>query len=87
MVEWIMAELLQHPKIMKDVQAELEEVVGLSNLVEESHIPKLRYLDAAVKETFRLHPPLPFLILRCPNQSCTVGGCTVPKGSNVYLNV
>ncbi|KAJ9549984.1 hypothetical protein OSB04_022527 [Centaurea solstitialis] len=87
MVEWIMAELLQHPKIMKDVQNELEQVVGLNNIVEESHIPRLRYLDAVIKETFRLHPPLPLLVTRCPNQSCKVGGYTVPKGTNVYLNV
>ncbi|XP_024994494.1 7-ethoxycoumarin O-deethylase-like [Cynara cardunculus var. scolymus] len=87
MAEWIMAELLQNPKILKMVQDELEEVVGLSNIVEESHISKLYYLDAVIKETFRLHPPLPLLITRCPNQSCSVGGYTVPKGANVYLNV
>ncbi|KAJ9549954.1 hypothetical protein OSB04_022497 [Centaurea solstitialis] len=82
-----MAELLQNPKVMKDVQDELEQVVGLSNVVEESHIPKLRYLDAVIKEIFQLHPPLSFLKLRCPNQSCKVGGYRVPKGSNIYLNV
>ncbi|KAJ9549983.1 hypothetical protein OSB04_022526 [Centaurea solstitialis] len=87
MVEWVMAELLQNPKIMKKVQDELEEVVGLSNVVEESHIPRLYYLDAVVKETFRLHPPLPLLITRSPSQSCQVGGYTVPKGANMFLNV
>ncbi|XP_024995390.1 flavonoid 3',5'-hydroxylase-like [Cynara cardunculus var. scolymus] len=87
MVQWIMAELLRHPKIMKQVHNELEEVVGLNNIVEESHIPKLYHLDAVVKETFRLHPPLPFLLLRSPSQSCEVGGYTVPEDSNIYLNV
>ncbi|XP_023729968.1 geraniol 8-hydroxylase [Lactuca sativa] len=87
MAEWTMAELLKHPEIMKKIQDELEQVVGLNNIVEESHLPRLCYLDAVIKETFRLHPPLPLLIGRCPNQSCNVGGYTVPKGSNVFLNV
>lgn len=87
MVEWTIAELLQHPKVMKKVQDELEEIVGLNSIVEESHLPRLHHLDAVIKETFRLHPPLPLLVVRSPNKSCNVGGYTVPKGSNVFMNV
>ena len=86
-VEWVMAELLQHPEVMKKVNEELEEVVGLDSLVEESHLPKLHYLDAVIKETFRLHPPLPFLVPRSPSQSSTIGEYYVPKGTQVLLNV
>ena len=82
-----MAELLQHPEVMKKVNEELEEVVGLDSLVEESHLPKLHYLDAVIKETFRLHPPLPFLVPRSPSQSSTIGEYYVPKGTQVLLNV
>lgn len=87
MVEWAMTEILRDRKVMKKVQDELAEIVGLNNIVEESHLPKLRYLDAVFKETFRLHPPLPFLLPRAPNKSCIVGGYTVPKGSTIFLNV
>ncbi|PON92921.1 Cytochrome P450, E-class, group I [Trema orientale] len=79
MVEWTMAELLKHPEAMRKVQEELTQVVGLTNMVEESHLSELTYLNAVVKETFRLHPPLPFLIPRCPSQSTTVGGYYIPK--------
>ncbi|XP_023756024.1 probable (S)-N-methylcoclaurine 3'-hydroxylase isozyme 2 [Lactuca sativa] len=86
MVEWVMAEILKNPGVMKKVQDELTEVIGM-NVVQESHLPKLTYLDAVIKETFRLHPPVPLLVQRCPDESCTVGGYTIPKGTIVYMNV
>ena len=87
MVEWTMAELLKHPEEMRKVQQELTEVVGLSNMVEESHLSQLTYLDAAIKETLRLHPTLPLLAPRCPSVTTTVGGYKVPKDTKVFLNV
>jgi cytochrome P450 len=87
MVEWVMAELMQHPEAMKKVNEELTEIVGVNSLVEESHLPNLHYLDAVIKEVFRLHPALPFLLPRCPSQSATIGGYCIPKGSKVFLNV
>ncbi|GMP95938.1 hypothetical protein CsSME_00044796 [Camellia sinensis var. sinensis] len=86
MVEWVMTEIMHNPPIMKKVQEELSGIVGMNNFVEESHMPKLLYLDAVVKETFRLHP-LPLLVPRCSSQSCVVGGYSIPKGTRVFLNV
>ncbi|XP_043720848.1 flavonoid 3'-monooxygenase CYP75B137-like [Telopea speciosissima] len=86
-VEWAMAEMMQCPEIMRKTQEELKQVVGLDNIVEESHLPKLSYLNALVKESLRLHPPLPLMVSHCPSQSCIVGGYTIPKGTNVFVNV
>lgn len=72
---------------MDKVQKELADVVGMNNQVEESHLPKLHYLQAVLKETFRLHPPVPYLVPRSPNQSSTVGGYTIPKNTRVFINV
>nr|WNO46799.1 cytochrome P450 706B23 [Tripterygium hypoglaucum] len=87
MVEWAMAEIMMNPEIMKKVQQELDEVVGVNNSVEEFHLPKLHYLDAVVKEASRLHPTLPMLVPRCPSSSATIGGFTIPKGTQVFLNI
>ncbi|KAK1427130.1 hypothetical protein QVD17_15813 [Tagetes erecta] len=87
MVEWAMTEILRNKNVTKKVQDELAQVVGLNNIVEESHLPKLKYLDAVFKESFRLHPPLPFLLPRAPNKTCIVGGYSVPKGATIFLNV
>ncbi|KAF5181395.1 Cytochrome p450 [Thalictrum thalictroides] len=86
-LEWAIAEMMQRPVLMKKAQAELEEVVGMNNMVEETHLSRLHYLDAVVKETLRLHPALPLLVPHCSSQSCTIGGYTVPKGASVFFNV
>ncbi|KAF8032878.1 hypothetical protein BT93_D1687 [Corymbia citriodora subsp. variegata] len=86
-IEFAMAEIINKPNVMRKIQQELETAVGKYNIVEESHIPKLPYLQAVMKESLRLHPPVPLLIPHCPSATCTVGGYRVPKGSRVFVNV
>ncbi|XP_021725518.1 flavonoid 3'-monooxygenase-like [Chenopodium quinoa] len=87
MVEWAMAEILRHPEVMRNVQEELTEIVGLNKTVEEVHLPELKYLNAVAKETLRLHPPLPLLVPHCPSEPSTIGGYHIPKGARVFLNL
>lgn len=85
-VEWVMAELLKHPKIMKNAKEELNNVVGRNKNVEKSHISRLPYLGAILKETLRLNPVGPLLASRCPSSSCNVRGYVIPKGAQVFVN-
>ncbi|KAE8727634.1 hypothetical protein F3Y22_tig00005411pilonHSYRG00035 [Hibiscus syriacus] len=78
LIEFLMAEIMNKPEVMRKAQQELDEVVGKDNLVEESHIHKLPYLLTIMKESLRLHPALPLLIPHCPSESCTVGGYAIP---------
>ncbi|CAH1452737.1 unnamed protein product [Lactuca virosa] len=87
LIEWAMAEIMQSHYIMKRVQEELAEIIGLDNIVEESNLPKLQYLDATIKETFRLHPVVPLILRRLPRQVCIVGGYTIAKRCTRFLNV
>ncbi|KAL5728112.1 hypothetical protein ACHQM5_001234 [Ranunculus cassubicifolius] len=86
-VEWAMAELLNQPEMFKKAQDELDRVVGKNNVVEESHLSKLPYLDAIIKEVMRLHPVGPLLIPRCARESCVIGGYLIPKGAKIFVNV
>ncbi|KAK1292701.1 Cytochrome P450 93A3 [Acorus calamus] len=58
-IEWALAELINNPSIQYKAQQELDSVVGKHRLVEESDVPNLPYLQSIVKETLRLHPPVP----------------------------
>lgn len=85
-VDWVMSELMSNPEAMSKAQKELNDVVGSDCIVEEFHIPQLKYLECVVKETLRLHPPLPLLLPRSPAQDSTIGGFTIPKDSGVIVN-
>ncbi|KAL6288431.1 hypothetical protein ACE6H2_005941 [Prunus campanulata] len=85
-VEWALSELMRHPKAMKKVQKELEDVVGLGRMVEESDLGKLDYLSMVVKETMRLHPVAPLLVPHAATEDCTVNGYHIPKKSRVIIN-
>ncbi|KAM7257872.1 hypothetical protein ACFE04_013613 [Oxalis oulophora] len=85
-IEWALAELINHPDIMKKAQQEIEQVVGPNRLVTESDCPNLPYIQAIVKETFRLHSPIPVITRRC-TQTCTVNGYTVVEGTLLFVNM
>nr|AEV93477.1 ferulate 5-hydroxylase [Caragana korshinskii] len=84
-MEWAMSELMRSPEDLKRVQEELATVVGLDRRVEEPDIEKLTHLKCAIKETLRLHPPIP-LLLHETAEDATVSGYFVPKGSRVMIN-
>ena len=70
---------------MKKMQEELEKVVGLNRMVEESDLNNLKYLEMVIKETFRMHPPIP-LIPRESIQDCMVNGYHIPNKSRLVIN-
>jgi cytochrome P450 len=82
-----MAELLHNPKVMSKAKAELNQIIGKGNLVEESDLTKLPYLQAIVKETFRLHPAVPLLLPRKAENDLEINGYKVPKNAQVLINV
>lgn len=85
--EWAIAELLRHPKILSQVRQELDSVVGADRLVTEADLPQLTYLQAVIKETFRLHPSTPLSLPRMASESCEINGYLIPKGSTLLVNV
>ncbi|KAK4281598.1 hypothetical protein QN277_013069 [Acacia crassicarpa] len=86
-LEWAMAELLRNPRTLQKVQAELRSKIEPNKKVEEKDIEELPYLRAVIKETLRLHPPLPFLVPHMAMDSCQMRGYYIPKETQVLVNV
>ncbi len=79
---WTMIELLRHPEVLKDVTAELDDLYADGSAVSFQALRAIPRLEAALKETLRLHPPL-ILLLRVAKQEIEIGGHTVPVGTMV----
>nr|AAS92625.1 coniferylalcohol 5-hydroxylase [Centaurium erythraea] len=84
-IEWAMAELMRNPDDLKRVQQELSDVVGLHRKVQESDFEKLTYFKCCLKETLRLHPPIP-LLLHETAEASEIAGYRIPAKSRVMIN-
>ncbi|KAM3341300.1 cytochrome 76A2 [Capsicum galapagoense] len=86
-VEWALSELLRHPEAMERVKEEIVKVIRQDKKLEESDIDNLPYTQAVVKETLRLHPPLPLLVPRRAMHDTNFMGYDIPEDTQVFVNV
>ncbi|KAE8779647.1 Tyrosine N-monooxygenase [Hordeum vulgare] len=85
-VEWALAEMTNMPEVMRKAVEEIDGVVGIERLVQESDIPRLPYVKACIREAFRLHPVVPFNLPHVAVADSNVAGYRVLKGSHVLLS-
>ncbi|KAM0863696.1 hypothetical protein ACQ4PT_044420 [Festuca glaucescens] len=86
-VEWIMSELMRNPDVMQKVQAEVRRTFDNKKPQDhEAHIEEPRYMKMIIKETLRMHPPLPLMIPHVCRQTCDIGGFKVLEGSRILIN-
>ncbi|XP_021759818.1 cytochrome P450 83B1-like [Chenopodium quinoa] len=88
MVVWAMTELIKNPTAMKRVQKEIRDSSARhKGYVSVEDLPELEYLKAVVKETFRIQPAAPLLVLRESLQKCTIEGYNILPKTLVFVNV
>ena len=87
--KWQVAEMTKNPRVMKKAQSEVRkfyQLQGNKRLILEEDVKKLSYLKWVVKETLRLHPPLPLLLPRESREACKVDGYEIPVKTKVIVN-
>ncbi|CAN1283070.1 Cytochrome P450 93B2 [Linum perenne] len=85
-LEWALSELINNPKVLQKAREEIDRVVGPTRLVEESDSPNLVYINAVIKEAFRLHPTSPMITRKCVQES-EIGGYRIPLNSTLFVNM
>ncbi|MFZ6004563.1 MAG: cytochrome P450 [Actinomycetota bacterium] len=79
---WTLIELLRHPEVLSEVEAELATLADEGIDVSYQALREMPVLEAAIKEALRLHPPL-ILLLRVAKTDLEVEGYRIPAGSLV----
>jgi sterol 14alpha-demethylase len=77
---WAMIELLRHPSVMSEVVGELDELYADGSEVSFQALRSIPVLEAALKETLRLHPPL-IILMRLVREDFELLGETIPAGT------
>ncbi|CBI33745.3 unnamed protein product, partial [Vitis vinifera] len=85
-MEWAMTLLLNHPDVLEKAKVELDMHVGKDRLIEESDLPKLRYLQSIISETMRAFPVGPLLVPHMSSDDCQIGGFDIPRGTLLLVN-
>ena len=85
-LEWLMAELLKAPSTMKRAREEVRRVVGKKSRIDLNDINQMNYLKCIIKETLRLHPPIPLMVPRETTKSVKFGGYDIPPKTRAYVN-
>ncbi|KAK7331675.1 hypothetical protein VNO80_28412 [Phaseolus coccineus] len=85
-VEWGMSELIRKPSVLEKAQAEVRRVYGEKGYVDETELDELIYLKSIIKETLRLHPPVPLLVPRENRERCQINGYEIPSKTRVIIN-
>ncbi|KAM1807659.1 hypothetical protein ACFX11_030636 [Malus domestica] len=85
-VDWAISEMMKNPRVMKKAQREVREVFNRKGKADETSIREMKYLNAVIKETLRLHPSVPLLLPRECGEKCEIGGYDIPVKSKVIVN-
>nr|AID54868.1 cytochrome P450 CYP341B2 [Helicoverpa armigera] len=80
--------LARHPDVQEMVYRELYEVFGDSDrLITPEDLPRLKYLDAVVRETLRLYPPVPVVVRKIEKDVQLPSGVTLVEGCGVLAHI
>ncbi|XP_062107878.1 cytochrome P450 89A9-like [Humulus lupulus] len=96
-LQWIMANLVKHPEIQKQLYEEIKRVVVMAHgssyniddhhEIEEKYLVKMCYLRAVILEGLRRHPPGHFVLPHAVTKDVVLDEYVVPKNGSVNFMV
>ncbi|CAH0732024.1 unnamed protein product, partial [Brenthis ino] len=79
--------LSQYRDVQEKIYKEIHSVVGDSGRITLNDINKLEYLDAVIKESLRLYPPVPVIIRYSDKDFELPSGLQVCKGDHLVIHI
>ena len=74
--------LAHHPECQQKIREEVDTIIADDESITASDLGKLTYTSAAIRESLRLHPVIPSLLVHA-YEDTSLGDIQVPKGSTV----
>jgi cytochrome P450 len=71
-IAWALIDIVPRPEVVDRLTDELTRVTG-GGPPDAEHLPALEYLDAAIRESLRIHPVVPFVVRKTVQPFATAG--------------
>ncbi|XP_074240560.1 cytochrome P450 4F11-like isoform X3 [Saimiri boliviensis] len=83
-LSWILYHLSRHPEYQERCRQEVRELLKDREPIEIEwdDLAKLPFLTMCIKESLRLHPPVPAITRRCTQDVVLPDGRVIPKGAH-----
>ncbi|TMW62711.1 hypothetical protein Poli38472_005329 [Pythium oligandrum] len=89
-LSWFLMNMTLHPRVLTKIRGEVKEVLsglldGTINTPTMDQVQQLTYLEAALKESLRLYPAVPFSFKAAANDIVMSDGTFIRKGQFIGL--
>lgn len=86
-LEWSLLYMASHPGIQSKVQEEIDRIVGIGRYPRLKDKGNLPYTEATILELLRITSLAPLAIPHKTTRDTCIGGYSVPKDTDVYINL
>ena len=83
-ISWTLYLISRHPEVQEKLHAEIDNAPDTDNI--EDKIRNMKYLESIIKESLRLHPPVP-LFGRILEEDTRIEEHVIPKGTELGIDV
>ncbi|XP_003796670.1 phylloquinone omega-hydroxylase CYP4F11-like isoform X1 [Otolemur garnettii] len=88
-LSWVLYNLARHPEYQERCRQEVQELLRNREPeeIEWDDLAQLPFLTMCIKESLRLHPPVPFITRRCTQDIELPDGRVIPKGVICLISI